>query len=80
MPGSVLANIKSDRETWLVDVAATPRGANARNDVEDHMRRIARDHVPTRPLGTSALLIRRRAIDHMRTDGALCRASRMRSC
>ncbi|MFM1966906.1 MAG: hypothetical protein RL134_2631 [Actinomycetota bacterium] len=77
MPGTVSPNIKSDRETWLVDVAATPRGANAGNDVEVHMKRCALDHVPAPSVGTSAMLIRRRAIDHMRTDGALCWASRM---
>jgi hypothetical protein len=44
------------------------------------MERHAPLHTLMRPLGTSALLIRRRAIDHMRTAGALCRAGRMRSC
>jgi hypothetical protein len=33
---NVSPNIQSDGETWLAEVAATPAGANARTDVEEH--------------------------------------------
>lgn len=74
-PGIAFENtIQSDRETWLVDVAATPHtagaGATARIDGGILYHRAM---VSLPPTAASVWLRRRRHIDLCRTAGTSCR-------